>query len=385
MDLLFICGAAPTAARPRPHGLIAALARGGHSVTLLFGDKAGTAFDGLTEHCSSLLPVRRSQLAAAVAETIRAGGFDLVHVDRSAAGLLPTRTTLPTVLDAGVCASLRHARELRSLGPVGRAARGALLSVQRRHEAAMLARFRRVVVAAEDDAAAFASLGSAGVENVHVVPSPVDAERFAPPLRLRDQATLLLDLRELGRAEALVATATLAAAMPLIWAQRAEVRLAVIGPLPLGATGRLAVDPRVVFTGAVHDPRGHLAAATLVVAPVEPAHTPCHSALEAMATGTALIASRGLARDLDARPGEELLVAETPAELARAALALLDAPPYRGRLGRAGRRLVERRHTWDATLAALEQVYSAATGSTIAAWRLEIGLDRLRRDEPEIL
>lgn len=383
MDLLVLCAEAPTAARPRPHGLIAALARRGHSVTLLFADEAGTAFDDLAEHCRQVLPVRRRLLPRRARAEAASGAYDLVHVDGPAAGLLGRRPPLPAVLDMAVCASLRRGRAVSFLGPIARLTHLAALPALRQAEAALVGRFSRVVVASEEDAKALRSLGGAGDERstVHVAPSVIDTERFAPPLSLRDPATLLVDLRGLSRAEARAALAVASATMPLVWAQRGEVRLTVIGPLPIGAAARIAGDPRVVFTGPVHDPRGHLAAATMALAPFGPAATAPHAALEAMATGTALVAGAALARDLAAAPGRELATADTPRQIAAATLALLDDPPYRGQLGRAGRKLVARNHSWERAAAALEQIYGAATGAPLAEWQLEVGMEGPRPAE----
>jgi glycosyltransferase involved in cell wall biosynthesis len=384
VDVLFICGEAPTPAQNRPNGLIAALARRGHSVTLLFVDEAGTAFDGLAEHCRRLLPVRRRHFAEAVHRESATGEYNLVHVDRSADALIPGPLPLPAVLDAVVCAGLRGERATRALGPIGRAVFSARLPHLRREESAFLSRYNRLIVATEDDAAALRDLAGCDGEGqgcVHVVPSPIDLDRFAPPLRLRDPATLLLDLREFGRPEAIAAIDAAGAALPAIWEQRVDVRLVVIGHVPLGAAGKLSGDPRVVFSGAVHDPRGHLMAATIALAPLGPSITAPHGALEALATATPLIACGAVARDLGATAQEELLVADAPAAMARAALALLDDAPFRGRIGRAGRRLVERRHGKETVVTALEDVYSAATGSALAEWRLEVGLGRPRVDE----
>lgn len=383
MDLLVLCAEAPTAAHPRPHGLIAALARRGHSVTLLFADEAGTTFDDLAEHCRQMLPVRRRRLAAAARAEAANGAYDLAHVDGPAAGLLGDRPGLPCVLDLATCGSLRRARAVGFLGPIARLTHLVTLPARRRAEAALVARFSRVIVATNEDAAALRRLGKGGDErsNIHVVPSTIDTERFAPPTSLRDPATLLLDLRELSRAEARAALGAVSSTMPLIWAQRADIRLTVLGPLPLGAAGPLSGDPRVVFTGPVHDPRGHLGSATLALAPFGPAASAPHAALEALATGTALVAGTALARDLAAAPGLELATADTPRQIAATALALLDNPPYRGQLGRAGRRLVERHHSWERAVASLEEVYGAATGAPLAEWRLEVGMDRPRPSE----
>lgn len=382
MDILFICAEAPTVAHHRPHGLIAALARRGYSVTLIFGDEAGTVFDDLAEHCRRVLPIRRRQLAEAVQREVEGGSYDVIHVDRSARGLVPDRMPRPSVLDAAVCSSLRLERSLRTRGLLARATRGAWLPAIRREEAAVLTRYQRVLVACQDDAEALREIGGAasagiGQSGVHVVPTPIDGERHGPPLRLRDPATLLLDLRDMSRAEASAALGAVGAALPALWEQWGDARLTVMGHVPLGKAGWLAGDPRVVFTGHIHDPRGHLSAATVVVAPVATVAPP-HTTLEALATGTAVVASEALARELGATPGDELLVADAPAELARAALSILDDAPFRGRLGRQGRRLVERCHSWERALAALEDVYAAATGSAIAEWRLEVGLDQPR-------
>jgi glycosyltransferase involved in cell wall biosynthesis len=206
----------------------------------------------------------------------------------------------------------------------------------------------------------------------------VDTRRLRPPLRLRDPATILVDLRQLTRHEVGVALANAAATMSVLWAERADVRLTVLGHVPFGAAGRLATDPRVVFTGPVQDAAGHLGAATLVLTPVEPLVGLPVSVLEALASATPLVTGSTLAADLGAAPGEVVLAADTPVAQAGLALALLDDPPYRGRLGRAGRSLVEQSHSPERTLEALEHVYAAATGSAIAEWRLELGMDRPR-------
>jgi glycosyltransferase involved in cell wall biosynthesis len=371
MEVLFLCGEGPTAAQHRPRGLLAALARGGHTVTLIFADRGGATFDDLA-HCCRMIPVRPRQLGEAVAAALQERHYDLLHVDRGAAPLLAAPPALPTVLDAAICAGMRQERALRALGPLARAAQSARLPGIHREEAALIASYTSLIAATEDDAVALRRAAE-GQRQVHVVPSPLDLQQLAPPVGLRDPATLLLDLRDTGRIEATAAMATMATAMALIWAERADARLTVIGQTPLGAQ-RLAGDPRVVVAGTAQDAHDHLTSATLAVAPVEAADSAPHAALEALATGTPLVGRRAHARDLGATAEEELLVAEGAEALARAALALLNDPPFRGRLGRAGRRLVEEHHSWERTLTALEDVYGAATGSAIAAWRLEVGV-----------
>lgn len=380
MNILMICASAPTLERPRAHGFVAAASRAGHSITLVFVDRAGTVFDGIADYCERIVPVRRrSGLDLAVQAELATTAFDLAHIDGAAAHLVTGPLPLPAVIDLGGCAVMRRERAARAGGLLTRAALVAQAVRARRCYAAARAHQARAIVATEDDAWALGALGDHA--GVYVVPGVVDLERFAPPVALREQATVLLDLRGLGRAEATAALRSARDVMARVWAQRAEARLTVLGRAPFGAAGRLASDGRVMFSGATADPRGHLARATLVLAPVAPYAAPAHAPLEAMATGAAVVGTPALAADLGAAPGHDLAAADGPAGWAEAILALLDDPRYRGRLGRAGRRLVELRHSPRVVLPALEGVYAAACGSAIAEWRLAVGLGRLRYDE----
>lgn len=381
MHILMICASAPTRDRPRAHSFLAALDRAGHAVTLIFVDRAGTVFDGLSNCCERIVPVRRrSGLTMAVQAELAAAPYDLAHLDGPAAHLVRGPLPLPTVIDAGGCGVMRQERAARASVVLLRAALVAQAARARRCYAAARAHEARILVATPDDAWALQTLGVAAA-GLYVVPGAVDLERFAPPAALRDQATVLLDLRGLSRAEAAGALAVARAAMARVWAQRADARLTVLGRAPFGLAGRLAGDARVQFSGATSDPRGHLARATLVLAPVMPAGGAAHAPLEAMATGAAVVGTPALADELGAAPGHELAVADGAAGWAAAILGLLDDPPYRGRLGRAGRRLIELRHGLGVVAPALEGVYAAASGSAIAEWRLAVGLGQPRRHE----
>lgn len=382
MDTLYICATAPTRERSRAHGLLTTLARAGHTVTLVFIDRAGTTFDGLSDHCARIVAVRGgAQLAAAVRAELAARPYDLAHVEGPAARFLGGPLPIPTVVDAGSCGAMRRERSARKGGLLVRVGRAAQAARARRCQRAAAALGAWLIVPTSEDAWAWRALSPEPAE-ITVVPSPVDLERFASPLALRDQAAVLLDLRGLDRAEAVAAMRLARATMDLVWAQRAEVRLTVLGRAPFGAAGRLVGQKRVDFAGAASDPSGHLARATVVLAPVLPGGAATHAPLEAMATGAAVVTLPGLAAEIGAAPGHEIIVASEPTTWAEAILGLLDDAPYRGRVGRAGRRLVELRHGPRPVVAALESVYAAAVGSSMAAWRLEVGLETVRANEP---
>ena len=379
MDVLLVCGAAPTVSHPRTHGFVAALARYGHTVTLVFADQAGTTFDDLSPYCQRVVPVRhRRDLAGVVSSLISDGRFDVAHLDSRAAALLGRPLPIPTVVDATACISQRLEHATRTDAPLARVRHVARLVWIRRQELRRLKPFHHIILASEDDLLAFRALGLATATGarVYTVPDTLDPERFAPPLHLRDPATVLLDLRDLSRSEARQALHLATRTLTTIWEVRPDVQLTVLGAPARQLRGPLAHDPRVLFVNPVHDSRIYLTTATLALAPLAPTMTTPHRVLEALATALPLVACERLAHDVGGRDGEELLVAEGVSALARAALTLLNDAPVRGRLGRAACRLVERRHNWKLAAMALTDVYAAATGSSLAEWRLEVGLNR---------
>ncbi|MCS7179495.1 MAG: glycosyltransferase [Anaerolineae bacterium] len=82
--------------------------------------------------------------------------------------------------------------------------------------------------------------------------------------------------------------------------------------------------------------------------------------LEAMAMGTPVICTRAAAKGLEARPGEDLLVADTAEEFAHHVLHVLGDPARAEGLGTAGRRYVEARHDWKTILERLIEIYRDA-------------------------
>ena len=98
-------------------------------------------------------------------------------------------------------------------------------------------------------------------------------------------------------------------------------------------------------------------------APLNIARGTQNKILESWALGVPVIASSRAAAGVDAEPGRDLLVADTPVETADAAIRLMSDSSERRRLSAAGRTLVERTYTWDAALAKLDAYIDLARRS----------------------
>jgi sugar transferase (PEP-CTERM/EpsH1 system associated) len=148
--------------------------------------------------------------------------------------------------------------------------------------------------------------------------------------------------------------------MPLVLERRSEARFAIVGRRPTATVGRLNGRNGTLVTGAVADVRSWLAAADVVVAPLAIARGIQNKLLEAMAMARPVVASSAAFEGIDAQPGRDLLVADTPAGQADAVLGLLDDPDRAGVLAAAARRRMEQAYEWDAQLAPLAAMIGLA-------------------------
>jgi glycosyltransferase involved in cell wall biosynthesis len=234
----------------------------------------------------------------------------------------------------------------------------------RRYEAAYLERFAQVLVTSPEDRWALKSLAVlAGQPTgaISVIPNGVDLDYFAPYEGRREAATIVLSGKMSYHANHSAAIFLLRQIMPLVWRERRDVRVMVVGASPAPAIHRFAADDRVSVTGYVPDLRPYLSLATLAVCSIPYGVGIQNKTLEAMALGTPVITSRQTTAALAALPGRDLLVADGPADFAAQILNLLVNPARQRALALAGRAYVEQHHAWHASLDRLEQVYALAT------------------------
>jgi glycosyltransferase involved in cell wall biosynthesis len=107
--------------------------------------------------------------------------------------------------------------------------------------------------------------------------------------------------------------------------------------------------------GVVEDAVAELAKAQVAVVPLLSGSGTRLKILEAWAAARPVVSTTIGAEGLEARDGEHLLLADTPAAFAEAVCRLLGDPAERARLGSAGRRLYERCYSWESAWQALHE------------------------------
>lgn len=131
-----------------------------------------------------------------------------------------------------------------------------------------------------------------------------------------------------------------------IFAASAGRVLHVVGRNPGAAVRKLAALPGVDLIGEVPDVRPYYASAAVVVVPTRCGGGVKNKVLEACAMGRPLVAGPRALAGLGARPGRDVLWADSRAEWARAVSKVLDDEPFARTLGEAGRAWVRRAHQW---------------------------------------
>ena len=422
MRILFIVPYTPNPIRVRPYEFVRALLRRGHAVTLATLWTSPTEQDDLnrlaqmgahviSEPMPAWQSARNSLVALPAATPLQAvyswqpalfrtlrtlvqeQQFDAIHVEHLRGSryglellhhLQSSRTRPPVVWDSVDCISHLFAQaSAQSRSTKGKLMTRFELPRTERYEARLIRTFDHTVVTSTIDRAALLDLarqhgdkdspaGSAAgphvAAQVDVVPNGVDLVHFSycgPEQRHPNR--IVFSGKMSYHANVTAALHLVDEIMPLVWAQRPDAEVWLVGKDPTPELRALAeklpgtantTGGRVVVTGEVPAMQDYIQGAAVAVAPLLYGAGIQNKVLEAMACGAPVVASPQASQSLAAVPGQDFLLASGPAEFARAILALLGSAELRAELGREGRRFVEKNHSWDSAVAQLERIYA---------------------------
>ena len=299
--------------------------------------------------------------------------FDVIHVEhlRGIASMTSLIGRYPLVWDAVDCISLLSEHTMRS-GPDMKVRAVAALELKRtrRYEAQLLKKLPTVIVTSERDRQAMLELVRSQTtsmareedvaraeQSISVLPNGVDLDYFQFSRQERQRYNLVFSGKMSYHANVATALYLYQQVMPLIWSQRPEVTLTIVGSKPPRAIRRLANDPRVEVTGYVEDMRTYVGRAEVMVSPMVYSVGIQNKVLEAMALGTPVVVAKQAASALAALPERDLLVAESAQEVAAATVRLLENTALRADLQTNGRSYVEQHHHWRTSTEALTILY----------------------------
>jgi sugar transferase (PEP-CTERM/EpsH1 system associated) len=192
---------------------------------------------------------------------------------------------------------------------------------------------------------------------VSVVPTGVDTEYFRPDLQQESpepEMVFTASMDWMPNEDAVLYFAR--DILPLIRREIPAARFWAVGRNPSEAVQRLDDGSGVRVTGSVPDIRPYLNRASVYVMPMRSGSGTRLKIFEAMAAGKAVVSTPMGAEGLPLKDGEDVLLAEGPANFAKATVRLLRDRELRQRLGQAARRLTEDRFSWAAATSEFESI-----------------------------
>ncbi len=296
-------------------------------------------------------------LARLASEAAEAGApFDLVHADQLYMAPYAEALPIPRLLDQhnAVYRIYESLQGQRGWPRSWLARREAALL--RRYEGRLCASFEAVTTVSEEDRQALLDVMPRPRE-LTTIPIAVDAAELQPIARdPASQAVLSLAAPDWPpNAEGISWFAR--EVYPLVRRSAADSRLFICGAQPGHALRALSErDPSIEVTGFV-EPASYIARSACLIVPLRQSGGMRAMILEALARGIPIVSTSVGVAGLDLRPGEHLLVADTPSDFADAVALLLREPELGRRIAAAGRQLVLERYDWRVVYRAVDSVY----------------------------
>ncbi len=235
------------------------------------------------------------------------------------------------------------------------------------YEGQIVRKFDWTLAVSGPDRAALLEAGQEGVngstrsdlrERIVVVPIGVDTNG-RPPVATNPRSHKILALGTLHYPPNADGVRWFARSIyPHIRAADASATLTIVGKNPPADIVDLGNGPSIEVTGYVADLTEILESAALMVVPVRAGGGMRVRILEGFAWGIPMVTTTLGLEGIDARPGRDVLVADSADEFAHSVVQVLRDPELRADLVYNGRLLVEQRYDWKVALRTLSQVYS---------------------------
>jgi len=308
-------------------------------------------------------------LAEELAKHVSRNAFDVVHVEHlrgSRYGLFIKARfpKMPVIWDSVDCISYLFQQAAgQSGGLFGKFVTRFELMRTKKAEGNLISSFDHVLVTSATDRDALLALAPKGKEPspISVLPNGVNLDYFHPnPSIQRDGATIVFSGKMSYHANISMVKYLVSEIMPRVWASCPEAQLIIVGKDPPPDIKNLEQHPLITVTGTVEDIRPYLWRATVSIVPLLYGAGIQNKILEAMATGTPIVTTSRTLSALQAKPGQDILVADRADELAQNILQLINNINLRHTTGNSGLAYVRSRHDWISIVSTMTDVYECS-------------------------
>lgn len=298
-------------------------------------------------------------LAAAVARRVRERQYDAAVVQLcEAAQFMPPVAGLPCVMDFEDPPAVKLQRTVPWLDAKARLAARIDLQLMPRYEAAVAARFDRLVFVSDSDAEEFGRSHQC-TGKVACIHHAVESEEIVPGFDAREPDRIIVSGNMAHPPNVAAVSYLCREVFPRIRQLRPGATLRLVGANPVADVRAWAGHAGITVTGAVPDLRAELSRARVALCGVQVVLGAQTKVLEAMATGTPVVSTTAGNHGVDGVNGRDLHIADTPDGLAEKTVALLSGQGW-GAMSAAGLTLVRTSFSPSHAAEALERVIAAA-------------------------
>jgi glycosyltransferase involved in cell wall biosynthesis len=207
--------------------------------------------------------------------------------------------------------------------------------------------------------------GNYGDIPIAVIPIAVDTQQIRPVQRAEDSLNIITMGTLYYPPNADGIRWFIQQVFPLVRQKLPGVKLTIIGKNPPKDFLKLAADKEngITTTGFVPELDPYFAESAISVVPVRAGGGMRVRILEAFARAAPVVTTTVGIEGIDARFGEDVLVADSPEDFAGSVITLLQDKELQQKLAINGRRLVESKYDWQVVLGELDKVYQRLAGT----------------------
>lgn len=193
--------------------------------------------------------------------------------------------------------------------------------------------------------------------NTDVAPNGVDIDYFAPSANKETESQLVFTGSMDWQPNEDAVLFFCQQIFPLIKSEVPEITFYIVGSKPTERVLQLNNIGGVIVTGFVDDVRTYIADSAVYVVPLRIGGGTRLKILQAFGMSKAVVSTSVGCEGIDAKDGENIVIADEPRQFADSIIKLLKDKQLRQKLGENGRLLVQEKYDWKAIARKLEEIY----------------------------
>ncbi|NCN82902.1 MAG: glycosyltransferase [Candidatus Pacebacteria bacterium] len=299
-----------------------------------------------------------SEVTQAIEQELQRTDFDLLHAETFYMMPHLPKTKTPTILVEQTIEYLGYESYAKQAFPLIRPLLNLDIKKIKRWESYYWERADQLIVMSEQDKD-FIKQTTKVQNDIAVVANGVDAAWFSekPKISHKNPTVLFVGtFKWLPNREAV--RYLVHEIWPHILAKLPNAKLHIVGNAPTDEIKKFEHEyPNIVVKGRVEDIRDAFAVADVLVAPVFSGKGTRYKVLEAMASGTPLVATPTAVEGLHLQENTHALIGNTGIELAKQTLILLNSASLREKLAQASKQFVQKNYDWQSISSQLDIIY----------------------------